>query len=335
MATYRKRCGKWQARVTRKGYETLSKTFVSKKDAQYWARGIESNIDKGAYKNLRYAQKITFKELIERFINEVTPSMRGAAADTYRLRAIARRPISKLSMTALTPTKLAEYRDQRLKVIAPNTMLRELSYFSTIINHARREWGLNIENPVAMIKKPPMPEGRTRVLTEDEKIRIINAIQRAKPANTNVWVPAIIEFALATAMRLGEITSLLWKDVDFNNRTAFLPITKNGSCRYVPLSNTAIKILETLPRKDERVFPYINGSVSLAFTRYSRKAGIKDVRFHDLRHTAITAMSGKLTNVIELSSVTGHKSLSMLKRYIHLNVSELAKKLDDQTKANP
>ena len=329
MATFRKRNGKWQARVTRKGYDTLCKTFESKKDAQYWARGIESNIDKGAYKNLRYAQKITFKELIERFISEVTPSMRGAAADTYRLRAIARRPISKLSMTALTPTKLAEYRDQRLKVIAPNTMLRELSYFSAIINHARREWGLNIENPVVMIKKPPMPEGRTRVLTEDEKIRIINAIQKAKPANTNVWVPAIIEFALATAMRLGEITSLLWKDVDFNNRTAFLPITKNGSCRYVPLSNTAIKILNELPRNHDRVFPFINGSVSLAFTRYSRKAGVKGVRFHDLRHTAITAMSGKLTNVIELSSVTGHRSLSMLKRYIHLNIGELAKKLDD------
>jgi integrase len=329
MATYRKRCGKWQARVTRKGYETLSKTFVSKKDAQYWARGIESNIDKGAYKNLRYAQKVTFKDLIDRFINEVTPSMRGAAADTYRLRAIAKRPISQLSMTELTPTQLATYRDKRLKVIAPNTMLRELSYFSCIINHARREWGLNIDNPVSMIKKPPMPDGRSRVLTEDEKSRIIDVIQKAKPANTNIWLPAIIEFALATAMRLGEITSLLWKDIDFNNRTAFLPITKNGSCRYVPLSNTAIKILNQLPRNHPRVFPFVNGSVSIAFTRYSRKAGVKEVRFHDLRHTAITAMSGRLTNVIELSSVTGHRSLSMLKRYIHLNISDLARKLDD------
>jgi integrase len=255
--------------------------------------------------------------------------MRGAAADTYRLRAIAKRPISKLSMTELTPTQLAAYRDKRLKVIAPNTMLRELSYFSCIINHARREWGLNIDNPVSMIKKPPMPDGRSRVLTEDEKSRIIDVIQKAKPANTNIWLPAIIEFALATAMRLGEITSLLWKDIDFNNRTAFLPITKNGSCRYVPLSNIAINILNELPRNHERVFPFINGSVSIAFTRYSRKAGVKEVRFHDLRHTAITAMSGKLTNVIELSSVTGHRSLSMLKRYIHLNVSELAKKLDD------
>jgi len=158
MATFRKRSGHWQARITRKGHETLCKTFTSKKDAEFWARGIESNIDKGAYKNLRYAQKITFQELVERFINEVTPSMRGAAADIYRLRAIAKRPISKLSMTELTPSKLAEYRDKRLKVIAPNTMLRELSYFSCIINHARREWGLNIDNPVLMIKNHPHPQ---------------------------------------------------------------------------------------------------------------------------------------------------------------------------------
>ena len=148
MATFRKRSGNWQARVTRKGYETLSKTFTCKKDAQFWARGIESNIDKGAYKNLRYAQRVTFKELIERYINEVSPSMRGAEADIYRLRAIAKRPICNLDMASLTPTKLAEYRDQRLKVVAPNTILRELSYFSSIINHARREWGLNIDNPV-------------------------------------------------------------------------------------------------------------------------------------------------------------------------------------------
>jgi integrase len=180
-----------------------------------------------------------------------------------------------------------------------------------------------------MIKKPPSPHGRTRVLTEHEKTQIIFTIQKAKPDVCNVWLPAAIEFAIATAMRLGEITSLLWKDVDLNNRTAFLPITKNGTCRYVPLSKTAINILNELPREGERVFPVNRASLSTAFTRYSRKAGVKEVRFHDLRHTAITAMSGKLTNVIELSSVTGHRSLSMLKRYIHLNISELARKLDD------
>ena len=329
MATFRKRSGNWQARITRKGHETLCKTFTSKKDAEFWAREIETSIDKGAYKNLRYAQKVTFQELIERFIVEVSPSMRGSVADIYRLRALAKRPISKLSMTALTPSKLAEYRDQRLKVIAANTMLRELSYFSCIINHARREWGLNIENPVAMIKKPPTPRGRTRVLTKDEEAQIILTVQQSRPCKCNIWLPAAVEFAIATAMRLGEITSLLWKDVDLNHRTAFLPITKNGSCRYVPLSNTAIKILNELPRTSDRVFPVKSGSLSLAFTRYSRKAGVEGVRFHDLRHTAITNMSGKLTNVIELSSVTGHRSLSMLKRYIHLNIGELAKKLDD------
>ena len=329
MATFRKRSGHWQARITRKGHQTLSKTFTSKKDAEFWAREIESTIDKGAYQNLRYAQKITFKDLIDRYVKEVSPSMRGALADKYRLSAIAKRPISHISMASLTPSVLAEYRDQRLKVIGAGTMLRELSYFSCIINHARREWGLNIQNPVSMIKKPPSPAGRTRLLSEEEKIRVFNTIRQSQPAVCNLWLIPAIEFALATAMRLGEITSLLWKDVDFNHRTAFLPITKNGSCRYVPLSNKAIKLLQDLPRNSERVFPVNRASLSTAFTRYTRMAGVNGVHFHDLRHTAITAMSGKLTNVIELSSVTGHKSLSMLKRYIHLNISELARKLDD------
>jgi len=154
-------------------------------------------------------------------------------------------------------------------------------------------------------------------------------ILEAAPKNHfSMWMPYIVEFALETAMRQGEITSLRWENVDLSKRVAYLPLTKNGDSRYVPLSTAAIKILNGLPRSIEgRVFPVDRASISSRFTRLARKAKLMDLRFHDLRHTAITKMAGKLSNVLELSAVTGHKTLGMLKRYTHLNPEDLAKKL--------
>ena len=73
MATFRNRHGKWQARVQRKGQQSVSKSFQSKEDSQRWARQIESGIDKGAYTNIALAERILFKGVMERYVHEVTP----------------------------------------------------------------------------------------------------------------------------------------------------------------------------------------------------------------------------------------------------------------------
>ena len=102
MASIRYRSNKWQARVSRKGEQSLVKTFQSKEDAERWARSIEVEWDRGTYTNIHQAQKTTFGELIERYLREVTPLMRGAGADTIRLKAIMRRPIAIENMATLT-----------------------------------------------------------------------------------------------------------------------------------------------------------------------------------------------------------------------------------------
>ena len=328
MATFRNRDGKWQARVRRQGYAAITKSFITLQDAEKWARSVEVDLDKNSYSNTNLAEKTTFKELIERYMREVSPSMRREYEDLIRLSAIARRPISQLNMLALTPSKIAAYRDERLKQVSSGTVIRELSYLSSIINHARREWGINIANPVNLVKKPPTPKGRTRILSNEEKERLMRVLEDAPKNILSIWMPYLVKFALETAMRQAEICSLLWTNVDLDKRTAYLPLTKNGESRYVPLSSAAIKILNELPRSiDGRVFPVNRSSVSVTFTRNARIADVQNFRFHDLRHTAITAMAEKLPNVLELSAVTGHKTLSMLKRYTHFNAEDLAKKL--------
>lgn len=327
MATFRNRHGKWQARVQRKGQQPVSKSFQSKQDAEKWARQLESEIDKGSYTNLVLAERTTFGEVIERYIKEVIIKCRGQLEHTYRLKALARHPIALLRMTALTPIKVAEYRDERLKILAPASVIHELAYFSAIINHARREWGISIINPIPLVKKPPATQGRNRILSEDELSRLYAALT-PRVKNANHWMLPLVKFALETAMRRGEILGLRWEYVDLQKRIAFIPLTKNGESRTVPLSSGAIELLRALPIDLKgRVFPLTGRQVSAAMERARVKAKLDDWHFHDLRHMAITRLAEKLPNLIELSAVSGHKSLAMLKRYYHPNPELLAEKL--------
>jgi integrase len=327
VATFRNRHGKWQARVQRKGQQPVSKSFQSKQDAEKWARQLESDIDKGSYTNLVLAERTTFGEVIERYIQEVISKGRGYKEHSYRLKALARHPIAKLRMTALTPIKVADYRDERAKIIAPATVIHELAYFSAIINHARREWGISIVNPIPMVKKPQMPQGRNRILSEEELSRLYAALT-PRVKNANHWMLPLVKFALETAMRRGEILGLRWEYVDVQKRIAFIPLTKNGESRTVPLSSGAIELLMALPIDLKgRVFPLTGCQVSAAMERARIKAKLDDWHFHDLRHMAITRLAEKLPNLIELSALSGHKSLAMLKRYYHPNPELLAEKL--------
>ncbi len=326
MASIRYRSNKWQARVSRKEQQSLVKTFLTKEDAQRWARSIEVEWDKRTYTNLHQAEKITLGELIGRYLREVTPLMRGAKEDAFRLKAILRRPITKVNLLLLNSNRIAQYRDERLKEVSSGTVIRELAYFSSIINHARREWDINIPNPVLLVRKPSSPPGRNRVLTLDEEKCLLEASQ--PQANRNIYTHPFIVLALETAMRRGELLGMKWDQINFVKQTVHLPTTKNGESRTVPLSNKALRTLQVLPRSiDGRVLPVNYAALENNFKRARERANIKDFRIHDLRHTAITRLAEKLPNVLELSAVTGHKQLNMLKRYYHPNPETLAKKL--------
>ena len=267
-----------------------------------------------------------FSEVLDRYLVEVTATSRSKREDTFRLRALQRRWIAQLRCDALTPEQLGKYRNERLEVVGAGTVLRELAYFSSIINHARFEWGLQIENPIQRIRKPVAPPGRSRILTDAELERLFSA---AEPSikSSNPYLPYILKFAYESAMRRGEILGMRWSVVNLDARTVHLPLTKNGTSRVVPLSTAAVCVLEEVPRSGELVFRITGYALSAAFERIRTKADIKDFHFHDLRHMAITRLSERLPNVIELAAVSGHKSLKMLQRYYHPSTERLVQKL--------
>lgn len=326
MASIRQRSGTWQARVIREGFPAEVKSFATRSEAQKWARHIESAMDGGGYRSSGGADRMLLGDALARYSSQVSPSKRGHLDELIRINALKRAKMAGYSMANLSPAIVAGFRDERLRTVGAGAVIRDLSLLSSVINHARREWGVTVENPCHLVKKPPAPTGRTRVLSDEEEGRLLNALKPVGRRNPELL--PLVQLALQTAMRRGELLGLQWKHIDLNAQTAYLPTSKNGNPRTVPLSSAAVAVLLAMPTNGtERVFSISAYALAAAFKRATGRAGLTAFRFHDLRHTATSRMADKLPNVIELAAVTGHRSLQMLKRYYHPRAEALAKKL--------
>ncbi|WP_081057262.1 site-specific integrase [Burkholderia cepacia] len=132
----------------------------------------------------------------------------------------------------------------------------------------------------------------------------------------NPHLAPAIEFALATAMRAGEIIGLCWVDVDRQRRVSRIREAKNGHPRGVPLSSKALAALESIERDGERVFSRLTSdTLKHLFARLTKRCELDNLRFHDLRHTAITRYARLDMNPIQLAVISGHKDIRMLARY--------------------
>ena len=317
--------GKYRARIRRSGFPTISKSFTHKKDAVAWAALTEREIERGEYQSHNDCTRFTLADLLDRYQKDITPTKRSAEIELLRIGKIQRSWISTIKVGDLQPHHIAKYRDERLREIQGNAVARDLSLISDAINIAIKEWGYPLKrNPVQLVRKPPSNRNRNRRLEDGEAQSLLAAAAKSK----NIWLIPIIEFAIETAMRRGEILGLRWADVYMEKRTLHLPITKNGESRTVPLSIRARQVLEGLPRDiTGKVFPVTTVALRGLWDRACQRAEIEDLNFHDLRHEATSRFFEKGLNVIEVASITGHKDPRMLMRYTHLRAEDLAEKL--------
>jgi len=337
MATIRQRKNNWEARVRRNGWPTLCKSFNSRAEARAWATVIESEIERGVFIDRTEAEKNTFGDLLRRYLTEVSSQKKGHESEHCRISSLLLDPIAQIKAAGLSGKIMADWRDRRLKKVSGSTTNRDLSLISHVINVARKEWGIHIENPIAMIRRPPENRARKRRLEFGEEERLLAELELSTRSSNgcfedggthNPWIRPLVILAIETAMRRGELLSLRWSDVFIADCFVRLNDTKNGESRDVPLSIRAHNILTNLPRHiSGRVFPVTADAVKKVYVRAVERAGLVDLHFHDLRHEATSRIAEKLDNVLELSAVTGHKTLSMLKRYYHPRAKDLARKL--------
>lgn len=335
----------WQARVRKKGYPLQVKTFRSKTEARSWAKAVESEMERGAWRDRAEADETTLHEALERYMEEIIPRKKSPGERNFA-RQWQARPIAKIALSRIRSKHVvAAIQEMEAEGKGPNTIRLHLALLSHLFTVAATQWGMeSLGNPVQTAKgrRPKLPQGRDRRLVGAEETRLLDACRQSQ----NPWLLPVVRFAIETAMRAGEMletkgtadpqtgerpvlsTGLLWKHVDLSKRVALLPQTKNGEARTVPLSSTAVEILRGLPRSlDGKVFGTTYEAVHLAFARACRRAGIEDLRFHDLRHEATSRLFEKGLNPMQVAAITGHKTLQMLKRYTHLRAEDLAKLL--------
>ncbi len=324
MATIRQRGSRWQAVIRRVGMPEVSKAFAKRADAVAWAKITESEIERGEFTDRTEADRLTLAEGLTKYEQEVTPRKKGAKQERVRIRYWKANKLGKKALGKIKPADFATWRDEETgKGRAASTINNHLILISHFFNHARREWGLPVRNPIADIWRPKLPQGRTRRLAEGEEAKLIEAAKSLHPC-----LPAAIVVLLETAMRRGELINMRREHID--RRTLKIPEAKSGEGRTIPLSQKALDALATLPtRIDGKVWPWSPDVLSHLFIATCRAAESVDLTLHDLRHEA-TSRLAKVYPVHELARITGHKTLGMLMRYFHPTADELAERLHAQ-----
>jgi Site-specific recombinase XerD len=246
----------------------------------------------------------------------------GAKVEGYKLAMMAQMSLGGLRVADVTSKAIATYRNERLAKVANSTVRSELSLIRRTLEYARREWGFELaHNPAALVTLPPPGMARDRRLQAGE----YEALRTQLANHPLVW--AFVQFAIETAMRRGEILGLTWRHVNLTQRTVHLPLTKNGKPRTVPLTDGALEVLEKLPQQGERVFPIDISALRWAWTEACRKADLKDLRLHDLRHEGVSRLFEMGLSVPEVQMISGHKTVTCLFRYTNMRPLDLARKL--------
>lgn len=305
MATIDQRGNSWRVQIRTKGQPVVCRSFSSLEAARAWAAETEG-----------VPTFTTLASALEHYRATVSPSKKGGRIEAYRIGKLLREHISSLSLTSIRPKDIAIWRDEHSHM-SPNTIKAFICIISQVYKTAKTEWGMDqLINPTTGVRRPRSLPGRNRILFQEEEARLLSHCAH---------IQSVVLWAIETGMRRGELLAVTRDQI--RGRSIQLGDTKTGKPRSVPLSKRAYEILQSLP-KEGRLFPISKHSVNDRWKIACRKAGIADLRFHDLRHTAVTRMLNKHLSVLEVMSITGHTAEAMLARYSHFVVDDLAAKLD-------
>ena len=281
-------------------------------------------MQRGVFVSRSEAEKTLVSDALDRYEREVLPFKRGKQSDKSRIKTL-KEAFGVFALASLTSTQIATFRDRRLKIVSPQSVIHEINLLNRVLKTASMDWGIALPGglPTAQVRKPSKPRGRDRRVTPAE-------IEKILAVSESDELQAVITLAVETAMRRGELAMLQWEEIDLKKRVAHLPKTKTDVPRNVPLSKAAVKALKARsPKQEGRVFSMQAESMSQAFERacMPHRANIANLRFHDLRHEATSRLFEKGLNLMEVAAITGHRTLEMLKRYTHLRAEDLAKKI--------
>ena len=335
--------GHYRVQIRKKGIKR-SATFTSKTEAAKWAANIEAAIESTGSAGLITVPRGTYiSELIDAYA-ELEPKMKWGRTKTANLKRLSKE-FAAAPVQSFNQVHIREFTDKLTKSGATGvTLAGYLSTLGSVLKWAHHSRRLNIDPDMAKNARAALShtgvkirgKQRSRIPTKAE----LDALYKHwKDKSDLLQIPMadITTIAIESGMRLAEICGLLIEDCNWKARTVLIrdrksPTDKHGNDQTIPLTQTAIDVLKRHAdrRTEGRVFPSLNHrSVSARFTRSCQQVDpqIIDLHFHDLRHYALTNFANKGLSLPELSLISGHKSFDMLKRYVNIKASDLAKKI--------
>lgn len=309
-----KRDNCWWVDYVREGKRTRRKVGPSRDQAQWILNKIL--VDK-ANREYLGIKKIDFSEFAAKYLDN---TMSDNKPSTVRRKKISVRHLiahfSGKNLDEVTPLAIEEYKRARLAAGTKNgTFNRERACLHHIFRKAM-DWEYAQTNPVAKVR--PLVENNeiVRYLSEGE----YSALMDAAPS----WLKDIIVTAIVTLLRKSEIQNLKWTDIDLKQRLMRVVNPKSNRDQYVAISPSLSDRLGRLKinSASDYVFPGRDGgrnnNIDKPFKKALQKAGIKDFRFHDLRHTGASYLAMAGIGLKEIQSCLRHKYISTTMRYVHL-----------------
>ncbi len=213
------------------------------------------------------------------------------------------------------------------KKLAPATANKVLVFISHIFNVAMQLEIKGIEvNPASKIKPYLLNNARERYLTKDEATRLIDAINQTEQ---NIHLKYIIPMLILTGARRGEVLKAKHEDFNLNQMTWTIPTSKSGKKRILPITPQLLELYKSISKDDTPYLfaspvtgkPYV--SIYNSWNSARTKAGLKDVRMHDLRHSFASALVNSGRSLYEVQTLLGHSTSTMTQRYAHLSNESL------------
>src|SRR3972149_1205069 len=309
-------CIRYEDKKVQKSLETDDRRLAQAIEAK-----IRAEIAEGKFFDQPVGQSKTFKDMMEKFMQEHAPKVSKNMQKSYAssLKHLATFwGNSKLS--DIKPKLISEYKVLRKnKGIKPSTINRELAMLSKAFNLAVKEWEWIRDNPVSRVPKEKENNERDRWLNAEDEKRLLE--------NSSSWLKDIIIFDLNTGLRQDELLSLQWSRVDLFRKIIIIQESKNGKPRTIPLNQIALDILmEKSKRRNLKSDLVFLSNMSTKIDRHNLrrafnialdKAGIQNFHFHDLRHTFATRLAQRGIDIYKISKLLGHQDIRMTQRYSH------------------
>ena len=301
-----------------------------------WAAKVEADMMAMKHQDTRIISNKTLGDLIARYTEEigaVRPFGRNKADVLGKLKA----SLGETALPHLTVDVLMHYiRERRARGAGGVTIGIDLTYLGGVLSTAKNLWRLPVKTDVVSEARANLKYmGVSTKSKERDRRPTVDELQRLKAhfagkTRQKVPMPDLIDFAVATAMRAGEIIRLRWADLNERDRTIIIrdrkhPTEKHGNDQEVPLLGEAFAIVKRQPRTEgePRIFPVTDGTISTIFPRACKALGIEDLTFHDLRHEGVSRLFEQGYTIEQVSLVSGHRDWKMLARYTQIRAKDL------------